>query len=90
MVDPIMFIFLTILGASLEVISTQNPVYSGLYLVLLFFLGSAISFLLIYITSVYVCVCVCVCVCVFIKLHLTTQSGPVILVILCHSHCVCV
>ena len=31
-----------------------------------------------------------VCVCVFIKLHITTQSGPVILVILCHSHCVCV
>ena len=34
--------------------------------------------------------CVCVCVCVFIKLHITTQSGPVILVILCHSQCVCV
>ena len=34
----------------------------------------------------WVCVCVCVCVCVFIKLHITTQSGPVILVILCHSH----
>ena len=31
-----------------------------------------------------------VCVCVFIKLHITTQSGPVILVILCHSVCVCV
>ena len=27
-----------------------------------------------------------VCVFVFIKLHITTQSGPVILVILCHSH----
>ena len=27
-----------------------------------------------------------VCMYVFIKLHLTTQSGPVILVILCHSH----
>ena len=24
---------------------------------------------------------------VFIKLHITTQSGPVILVILCHSQC---
>ena len=44
------------------------------------------------------CVCVCVCVlCVIIKLHITAQSGPVILVILCHSHqsskrgtCVCV
>ena len=33
-----------------------------------------------------VTVCVCVCVCVFIKLHITTQSGLVILVILCHSH----
>ena len=39
-----------------------------------------------------VCVCVvamcivCVCVCVFIKLHIIAQSGPVILVILCHSH----
>ena len=29
---------------------------------------------------------VCVCVCVFIKLHITAQSGPVILVIICHSH----
>ena len=32
-----------------------------------------------------VCVYVCVCVCVFIKLHITAQSGLVILVILCHS-----
>ena len=41
-----------------------------------------------------------VCVCVIIKLHITAQSSPVILVILCHSHsssqggindtCVCV
>ena len=30
--------------------------------------------------------CVCVCVCIFIKLHITAQSGPVIVVILCHSH----
>ena len=29
---------------------------------------------------------VTVCVCVFIKLHITAQSGLVILVILCHSH----
>ena len=29
----------------------------------------------------------CVCVCVLIKLHITAQSGPVILVILCV--CVC-
>ena len=28
----------------------------------------------------------CVCVCVFIKLHITAQSGPVIRVILYHSH----
>ena len=35
---------------------------------------------------VCVCLCACLCVCVFIKLHITTQSGPVILVILCHSH----
>ena len=36
----------------------------------------------------YVCkyVCMYVCMYVFIKLHITTQSGPVILVILCHSH----
>ena len=27
-----------------------------------------------------------ICVCVFIQLHITAQSGPVILVILCHSH----
>ena len=36
-----------------------------------------------------VCFCIlalCVCVCVFIKLHITAQSGPVILVILCHLH----
>ena len=43
--------------------------------------------------SMYVCMHVCMYVCmyvlcmyVFIKLHITTQSGPVILVILCHSH----
>ena len=30
------------------------------------------------------------CVCVFIQLHITAQSGPVILAIICHSHlCVC-
>ena len=34
----------------------------------------------------WLCVCMCGCVCVFIKLHITAQSGPVILVILCHSH----
>ena len=32
-------------------------------------------------TSVYVCMYVCI----FIKLHITAQSGLVILVILCHS-----
>ena len=35
---------------------------------------------------VCMCVCVCVCVRVFIKLHITAQSGPIILVILYHSH----
>ena len=29
---------------------------------------------------------VCMYVCIFIKLHITAQSGPVIRVILCHSH----
>ena len=33
-----------------------------------------------------VILCHSVCVCVFIELHITAQSGPVILVILCHSH----
>ena len=28
--------------------------------------------------------CVCLCLCAFIKLHLTAQSGPLILVIICH------
>ena len=37
-----------------------------------------------YLSSEFLCVCVCVCV--LIKLHITAQSGPVILVILCHSH----
>ena len=36
--------------------------------------------------AMYVYVCMYVGMYVFIKLHLTTQSGPVILVILCHSH----
>ena len=31
--------------------------------------------------------CVCVCVCVFVELHITAQSGPVVLfrVIICQS-----
>ena len=36
-----------------------------------------------------VCVCVyllCVRVSVYVKLNITAQSGPAILVILCHSH----
>ena len=28
----------------------------------------------------------CMYTCIFIKLHITAQSGPVIRVILCHSH----
>ena len=30
------------------------------------------------------------CVCVFTKLHITAQSGPVILVMVCVCVCVCV
>ena len=41
-------------------------------------------------TNMYVCMYVCMYVsmyvCIFIKLHITAQSGPVIRVILCHSH----
>ena len=33
----------------------------------------------------YVCMYICMYVCIFIKLHITAQSGLVILVILCHS-----
>ena len=36
---------------------------------------------------IYVSMYVCMYVCIFIKLHIiTAHSGPVILVILCHSH----
>ena len=31
-------------------------------------------------------VCVYVCVCVFLELRITTQSDPVALVTMCHSH----
>ena len=34
----------------------------------------------------HVCMYACMYVCIFIKLHITAQSGPVIRVILCHSH----
>ena len=30
-------------------------------------------------------ICMYVCVCVFMKFHITAQSGPLILVTLCHS-----
>ena len=49
-------------------------------------------FWLFVVVYMYVCMYLCmyvfmyVCMYVFIKLHITTQSGPVILVILCHSH----
>ena len=33
----------------------------------------------------YICIFI-LYVCIFIKLHITAQSGPVILVILYHSH----
>ena len=35
---------------------------------------------------VYMYACTYMYVCMFIKLHITAQSGPVIRVILCHSH----
>ena len=39
--------------------------------------------------GIYVCMYILlVCMYVFIKLHITTQSGPVILVILCMYVCV--
>ena len=39
------------------------------------------------IATVCACVCARVRACVFfIELHVTAQSGPVILVIVCHSH----
>ena len=37
----------------------------------------------------YVSMYVSMYLCIFIKLHLTAQSGPVILVILCHCMYVC-
>ena len=47
--------------------------------------GTAVKYKLSYcMYSMYACMYVCMYV--FIKLHITTQSGPVILVILCHSH----
>ena len=49
--------------------------------------GDTLSLLIQFLLKPWVIgVYVCVCACVFIKLHITTQSGPVILVILCHSH----
>ena len=48
----------------------------------------ASTYLSIYLLIYGICMYVCIHVrkYVFIKLHITTQSGPVILVILCHSH----
>ena len=37
-------------------------------------------------SKVPACMYVCMYICIFIKLHITAQSGPVIRVILCHSH----
>ena len=49
-------------------------------------LSKSTRFVLVTVVMVAVPTGVCVCVYVFIKLHITAQSGPVILVILCHSH----
>ena len=48
------------------------------------FMYEVCLYLNLYVVCLYVCMYVCMYV--FIKLHITTQSGPVILVILCHSH----
>ena len=37
-------------------------------------------------TYIHAYAIVCMYVCIFIKLDITAQFGPVILVILCHSH----
>ena len=40
----------------------------------------------------YVCMYVCMFlfICLYMKLHITAESGPVLLVIICYSHiCVC-
>ena len=42
-----------------------------------------------YVNTTVLLLIICVCVCVFMKLHITAQSGPVILVILCHSRWSC-
>ena len=68
-----------------------SSIFSGMCFVLLFLPFCRVCLIFVFhafVGALYVCmyVCVCVCVCVFIKLHITTQSGPVILVILCHSH----
>ena len=52
------------------------------YLVCMYISG---MYLYIRYVCIYVCMYVCMYVCIFIKLHITAQSGLVILVILCHS-----
>ena len=34
---------------------------------------------------IYIYIYICI-LCIFIELHITAQSGPVILVTVCHSH----
>ena len=84
------------MALAVSVVSTYICTGTVLLLVLVYLPGTSIFFIWGHVHSctvhccciiyIYICVCVCVCVCVFIKLHITTQSGPVILVILCHSH----
>ena len=47
-------------------------------------LGLGCGFAILHSRLRYVCMYVCMYVCIFIKLHITAQSGLVILVILCH------
>ena len=57
------------------VLLTQAPIF-------VWFDGTIIIYVITTLLTMYVCMYVCI----FIKLHITAQSGPVIRVILCHSH----
>ena len=66
-------------GGSMILVTKTSCMYVCMYVCM---------FVCIMYVYMYVCIhlCMYVCMYVFIKLHITTQSGPVILVILCHSH----
>ena len=83
----------------LHITAQSGPVIYSFYATACNPPGGYLSYVCMYVciyVCMYVCIYVCMYVCmyacmyvcmyVFIKLHITTQSGPVILVILCHSH----